>query len=877
MSSFETKPSRRAAQEGLTLAEENSATRVREVQEVSAVSDAVADTLAHVDWQAMNSMTAAAREATVQNLGQSSLEATMKSLEQAGEFAFMEEEQKKQSVRALGIFSAFIDRVLNSVLAKIPSAEEKDLSQEKSLGEAMSRPTLLLQEIQKILPFKGSEAQRNFEDGYKSIVAELVRRMSNMNRLMKHVSGGPGWSEAKIALSLTTLMPFALLGEVRSKFDLAHKTLWWLRRTSRQYIEGRYGSIGEREPQDQLLRSEASSFPLAVEVPRTDVASILVKKLERYAQKQEEYFLTDGTVRVLVWERNAPSYLTIPLEWFSDPALTREDLRVRVDALLQKQQQLEKTPLSDQAMLQLRDEAYGKYSDHTKEAQQVFQADIALVLDRVNVHDVQAVMRHPAFLTAGARVRETLIFERDPEERDPLRGVTALANKFAHTHIDGKKAKEMLMSDLDGVGALAYTPAPPPKPFATESLVNALDPQTQQNLERSAAVREQANWSEAELEHFGHAVVGRERSLDWIHLIGAFRSFYKENTSDALSFGTADIFAYAHLLASKTTGMHFLESRQLSPEEQKQVGAQQSEVLDVAFNVIPEWYLDIFSQCMEKIPQGSRDAKQQMARVWQEGGITEAQKNELREHFLAGLALFLEEKKRAKQSDSFASFMSTLAGGLKQVEKLMQLVSQSRVSVGDLITKAIGNPRGGLVSMLAQTREVPKHQENGMNMLWFGSANSDNYIGTSNNQENWGGALGIGESSDGFVFLVRKVAAQVRESLDLSQYEKENKHFAFLLTSYLQKSNVSKISLRDLPAILSQYEQLPTSQKADFFGDVNHAVVYRLLLPWREKYFAVLQTQRQAEQTIFAVEFLLQLLASHPDLHLQKKQESMLQ
>jgi hypothetical protein len=800
------------------------------------------------------------------------------------------ERQKKQAIferqRVIAFFSFFTEKIAEKVFTQLDGSSDHDAAVEQLLEAEVDNATTgqngvlkkasgVASYLRSFLPgAKTAEtptisSEKNFSNEYKSIMVELTRRLSYVKKRLKYLGGGEVGSELKIALSFTTLIPFALLGELRKKFELAHKTLWWLKRTSRIYVEDRHGGIGEKEPQDQSLRNEASSFPLAAEIPQTDVASILTKKLERFAKNKEEYFLNDGMANVLVWNKNKPMHLHIPLAWFVGPeAVPLSQAKQRVEALLEETLKNQDLGFTNSEVEWLKRQAYGNYSNHSESMKQVFNADIAIVLDGVDVHDPKAVMNHGTFLTAGARVRETLIFQH--EGNDPLRGVNGVVNKFAHTHVDGKTARAMMIQDLEGTAELAQAETTQDLTgidFST--MVSQLDATMIKTMQEERDLDEYTPETGAQREYYGVVQVSKERSQSWIQIIGHLREVYKkENPNNPVSFGTADLFCLAHMLAGRTQSVHFLESRSAKLPVQNKDGTESQkdvEVLDVAFNVIPEQYLQIFNEVMKRVYRGTfANPTEDMKNAWKDLPYTPKELADLREHLLEGMRQFLEEKVRAKNSNSMASFMSTLAGGIKQVEKLMQYVSETSLSVGQKMTQAVGNPRGGMVSMLAETRSIPTRQENGVNMLWFGSANTDIFMGST--AENWGGILGVSSNSEGFHFFLRKLLQQSRVSIN---YYAENKAFQDSLSSaYAKSARLKNVTLHTLPDVIREYEE--SSEKDLFFGSgYNHRLIIADLKAKQERFAQTeahpeQDAQRQTEDVVYAMEFLLQLLASDP-------------
>lgn len=847
------------------------------------------------------------QQETMTKLKNEATQGTISALTQAGvpaeNFDFLEvnlppgpEKRKLQAERGLrrnilSYFSAFTEKIAGEAVELMDGSEEHDERVEKQLEAEIDAATTgaygfvrmagsVAEYFKSFLPgakksAEKSEADKKFGAEYKSIMLELSRRLSYIKKRLKYIGGGEIGSELKIAMSFTTLIPFALLGELRPKFDLAHKTLWWLKRTSRIYIEDRHGGIGEREPQDQALRSEASSFPLAAEIPQTDVASILTKKLERYAKNKEEYFLNDGKAHVLVWVKNSPAYIDVPLEWFAGPqAVPLTEAKQRIEALLKEAMENVTTAgLSPADLGWVRKKAYGNYGDQGKTMEKIFDADLAIVLDDVDVHDPKAVMDHKTFLTAGARVRETLIFQHESGTQDLLHGVNGMVNKFSHTRIDGKSARSLMIEDLQGTVELSQSTGESGLSEADlKVLVRGIDLDISEQITQESQSETTSAETISNREDYGVVQVGRARSEAWIKNIGALREWYKKlEPNNPVSFGTADLFCVAQMLASRTQNVHFLESRMAQLPVQLPDGTESQrdvEVLDVAFNVLPAEYLDIFSQIMSEIHRPSNFPPEQlMAEAWKRMALPPEKLAELRLNFIEGMRQFLEEKKRAKQSNSMASFMSTMAGGIKQVEKLMQFVSRSSISVGDIMTQAVSSPRGGMVSMLAETRSLPQKQENAVNMLWFGSANTDIYVGDS--QENWGGVLGVSSNSEGFSFVLRKLLKQSQVS---TEYYAQNKAFQEEAKGMMAKvPKVANLTLAELPFLIAEYED--SSDKSNFFGGgVRSELVYGFLVA-REKYYtpkiqstSEVDTQRQAEDVVFAMEFMLQLLSSDPAL-----------
>lgn len=871
-----------------------------DVEQVLEVEQAVEEAFENLelDYSELDKLSEEEKRETLRNIDKEASQATFLALQQAGipieedvditamlpgkekKIAFGQQQKKNERRRIITLMGTLtqgiadevsrLDSDVSETVLEKRIAEGIDESATKDLG-IIAKAGEVATFFWKLLPGNAQrkneqEIKKNFGAEYKSIILELSRRLNYVKRILKHIGGGGVGTELKVAMSFTTLIPFAFLGEMRSKFDLAHKVLWWLNRTSRIYIEDRHGGIGEREPQDEILRSEGSSFPLAAEIPQTDVASILTMKLVRYAENQKEYFLDDGKAHVLVWKNNAPVRVDVPLGWFANYPI--EVVKTRIEALLREAITLDTSSLSDASMKYLRDKAYGKYSDHDAATKTIFDADLSIVLDDINVDDPNEAMNHPAFLTGGARMRETMIF-RHSGSQDELSGITGIVNKFSHTHVDGKKARQMMLHDLEHTAELSQRVGPELQSFNAVGLVKVVE---------TSGVREAAEKSQEILdvqEFYGVAKVDAQRSNFWINTIGALRKWYeKENLNDPPSFGTADIFCLAQMLASRTTGVHFLESKMamLPSKRDGKDTTKEVEVLDVAFNVIPSEYLDIFTELVARVRSSGKAINgETIAQAWRELPYSESQITTLRKHVVEGLKLFVEEKKRAKKSGSTASFMSTLAGGIKQVEKLMQFVSKSGISVGDNITHAVGNPRGGLVSMLADTRGLPERHEDGVNMLWFGSANTDTFTGTS--VENWGGVLGISSSSEGFTFLLRKLESQSKVPPEYYEYNKAFKD-QIKQSMYEKVAKIKDLELSALPHLLADYEKSQGSARRNFFGSGVNSELIAMDLRRKLEYFSEglkirpeQDAQRQAEDVVIAVEFLLHLLASDPAFH----------
>lgn len=700
---------------------------------------------------------------------------------------------------------------------------------------------------------------KNLENRYGSIILETVRRMNTIRERMKYI--GEANYNFRMVTSLTTLVPFMLGGEVRQRFsgtevfqnfEFAQKALWWLGRTSRRDVINRRGEIKEdfsqrikkgeiltgvaellKTPQDEFLRMEQSSFPLACEIEPMSLGKLLAQKLERYAENKHEYHLDvptslteDGDkdrVKILVWfspdvlRRDVreqleardgkaaayPRYINVPLAWFDDPGKSFTATN-ELDRLLMEARDSLDIGLNSYQMDALRTSCYGKFSEQSSIVKdQILQADFSVVVGEMDIHNPREIMENPAFVTGGARMRECVavnvkrketteddIDHEMPHEFIDTFTIDGLVQKTAHVYVDGLGAKDILLKkDLRKREV----------PTQIQSLHPAdayLDPK---HLNRELL----RNWQpEIELEYFpeetqkeyiGYEKVSREKSQFWIDAVSVLRLITGEK------FGLADLMSYAQMLSSRTRGSHFLESHTVVVPEDE--GDKAYDVLDVAYNVLTDKYLLAFDHYLRKTAGENQ-------RLTSEDVEIERQKDELKADLLVQMRFFKAERALAKQGKSLASYMSTLAGSIKNVEQIMRTVSKNGKVVGELITEAVGNPRGGLISMLADPQRLPVHQAGEPNILWFASANTDVFIPTSekDNHKSWGGALGISSTPEGFVFTVRKLGLQSLEPRE--QGVAEARLRTLLQEKIAEGNNLEGKTLQEIEGLLAEYDTL---------------------------------------------------------------------
>lgn len=708
-------------------------------------------------------------------------------------------------------------------------------------------------------PDEMRQRTQELQQQYGDIIRQTRNVVDFLRRYLVHLGGEN--VNVRIATTLSTLVPFVLVGEARKGFDFSQTVLWWLRRTSRIDV-GRYGEI-KGKPQDESLRNESSSFPLAVEFPPGDLASLITRKLTRYAANEKEYHLDDTrTVVVLIWQENTPRYLELPLQWFSQTANLSESA-IKIRKLLAQMEKVPAAQLTAEQMEEIYRQSYGKFSDQSPEVRQILHADLAFVLDDVNIMDPQAVMRHKANITGGAAMRETVLLGKRHIDEQGRELYTQAVVKSAHAYRDAQTARQEIAADLENLEALMSARSGGDD-FVPEAKISGF---SRKWVDAWRIAKPEGGKSGPE-EYIGYTEVSREQSQYWLDAVGVLRLWHKER---GVKFGLADLFSYMQMLATRSQGCHFVESHEAEVEVAGQL--KKSEVLDVAFNALPEEFIKQFDRFAVLYQLKNGDFEE----AWREFIETDPKSVELALHtLLRGLPLFVEERKRAKEGRSVVSFISTLAGSVRWIEKIIQFASGKKFMVGEKLAQAVASPDGGMVSVMANIRKLIERLEGEVNWLWFGSANADIYQPFGDQvSRHWGGNTGVSNvPGGGYAFLNRSLSNQaaVPRETEVPSAQAAAQNRLDKIRRFLPEEK-RRQSLEEWRRDVQQYEGLIAAGNAEeargiFPAGTNVDVLIMLIYTVLDGYSGESdlydpqkETQAQTEEMPLAINYLLRLLA----------------
>lgn len=262
--------------------------------------------------------------------------------------------------------------------------------------------------------------------------------------------------------------------------------------------------------------------------------------------------------------------------------------------------------------------------------------------------------------------------------------------KVAHAKQQGMEATQRLLKAVDqAVGLAAQKQSPElSQPFAFRELLQGVSSPALSEYAESRQVNPlELPWPE---EWTASVPVSAEVFNRW----NAKISHLQEK---GVKVTLPDLWNKAVMMMSGKTEVHTVMSQTLNHEYQ---GVENKEILSVVFDMLPKNVIAELKKYQTKMVEAVASHQP-----------VEPPSPELVQKLLTGIELYNKQKKAVRQGKDLVAFMATLAGDFRQVQKLIQLVSQQKPLAGLETTKAVAEPGAGMTSVTETRRYIVSSRE----------------------------------------------------------------------------------------------------------------------------------------------------------------------